>query len=170
MEQEATHTQRKRPLWFRLLVGAKPSRTFARIVIVIAAAFVLMKWVVAPIKVTGNSMEPTYKNGQINIINRLAYLRDQPQRGDIVAVQFAGPKAYLLKRIVGLPGETVEIKLGRIYINGERLEEPYARGLVPWKVKPDLLEPHQYMVIGDNRKISDFHFKYDYQIIGKVLF
>ncbi|MGV3773317.1 MAG: signal peptidase I [Verrucomicrobiales bacterium] len=169
MENEVIQAQRERPLWLRLIVGGNPSWTVVRIAIFLVAVVILMKWIILPIRVTGNSMEPTYWNGQVNIVNRLSYFKAQPQRGDVVAVEFAG-KTLLLKRIVGLPGELVYIHSGRIFVNHEPLEEPYAKGKIPWKMKPEKLEPNQYLVIGDNRPVSDLHFKYNYQILGKVLF
>lgn len=170
MENEVAQPQLKRPLWLRLIVGGNTQFTIVRIVAFLCVVFILLKWVFLPIRVTGNSMEPTYLNGQINLVNRLSYLKRSPQRGDIVAVEFAGQEALLLKRIVALPGETVYILNGQIYVNHEPLNEPYALGKIPWKIAPEKLDPNQYMVIGDNRRVSDHHFRYDYQIIGKVLF
>ena len=72
-------------------------------------------------------MLPTYHDGQINFLNRLAYLRHEPQRGDVVGIRYSGDSILLLKRIVGLPGEEVSFDEGKLFINGKPLEEPYVK-------------------------------------------
>jgi signal peptidase I len=69
-----------------------------------------------------------------------------------------------------LPGEVLTIRNGEIYINGKRLDEPYTKGRTNFKSRDNLLEPNQYWLIGDNREVSEQYFKYDYQIVGKLLF
>jgi len=73
-------------------------------------------------------MLPTYKENGVNFVNRLAYLFHEPRRGDVVAIRMlAGGHVMYMKRIVGLPGETVTFHQGRLYINGQPLDEPYVK-------------------------------------------
>jgi signal peptidase I len=105
--------------------------------------------------VDGPSMRPTLASGEWIIINRLAYKLGAPQRGDVIV--FLPPTNAqtddLIKRIIGLPGETVEIRSGKIYVDGAQLTEEYAKG----KSFPDNrwdLGPDQLFVMGDNRELS----------------
>ncbi|MDX1952933.1 MAG: signal peptidase I [Verrucomicrobiota bacterium] len=160
------------PLWVRLVVGRNPGLTLIRTAIWILASIILFKFVLVPIRVKGNSMHPTYRDGRINVINRYSYYRAKPKRGDVVGVTLSGNNLLLLKRIVGLPGETISVREGRFFINGELLEEPYANGLIPWTFRGGevQLKADQYLVIGDNRPLSSTHLKFENEILGKVLF
>src|SRR5262245_20586442 len=94
-----------------VIIGRRPLWTLVRIVVIIVAALVIFKYVLSPpVRVSGISMLPTYRNGQINFLNRLAYRRHPPERGDIVGIRYSGEHVMLLKRIVGLPGETIAFK------------------------------------------------------------
>ncbi len=165
------------PLWSRLIFGKNPNITLLRIFILTMVSIVVFKFILLPIRVTGDSMFPTYKNGQVRFANRLAYLRHSPERGDVVAVDYQGQRVLLLKRIIGLPGERFHVFNGEVYINGELLSEPYAHGKIPGPTGTGLgmtretinLGPTEYAVIGDNRPISEGFFKYRQQIVGKVL-
>ena len=98
--------------WGRLLIGRNPAVTVVRLVVLVALSFVLFKGVLIPVRVTGRSMEPTYRDGRVNFINRLAYHRGAPQRGDVVGLRRAPSRLLVLKRIVGMPGERVSIRQG----------------------------------------------------------
>src|SRR5439155_14673071 len=113
--------------WGRMLVGRRPARTLARLIVLILVSFVLFKFLFLPIRVVGNSMVPTYHNGRINLINRLAFHWHPPKRGHVVAVQLDRSRLVLLKRVVGLPGERIAIRAGRVLMNGWTLDEPHAR-------------------------------------------
>jgi signal peptidase I len=170
METEEVRTQASRPpLWLRLVFGSNPSWTILRILVLIVATFILFKFVLGLIRVTGSSMFPTFKDGQVKVVYKLAYRSQPPARGDIVALYLVGKQVLLLKRVVGLPGETVQVAAGAIYINGSKLEEPYAHGKIPRNKRPFTLEPHQYFLTGDNREVSEDFTKYDYDIFGKVI-
>ena len=165
-------TAQKPPLpWYiRVIAGKNPLITLARAIVWALLIVVLFKFVLVGIRVRGESMEPTFHDGQIKFINRLAYMRGEPKRGDVVAVRAPGLRAVFLKRIVGLPGEHVSIRRGLVYINGERLDEPYAKGVITSIPQSQFdLEPHQFWVIGDNRPISEQWKKFDYSIIGKLI-
>ena len=149
-----------RPHWLQVLtIGRRPKSTLIRIAGLVVVCFVTFKFILLPIRVDGISMEPTYHTGQINCINRLAYLWHEPQRGDIVSVRLsqadglAGPSLMYMKRIIGLPGETVAFHGGQAFINGQPLAEPYVQRPCHWEHEPVLCGPDQYYVVGDNRSM-----------------
>src|SRR3989440_12938563 len=108
-----------RTSWLQIvIIGRNPRVTLVRIVVLVVACIVVSKYVLLPIRIEGGSMLPTYHNG-VNFVNRLAYLSHEPRRGDVIGIRLAGHSIMFLKRIVGLPGETVAFHRGRVYINGE---------------------------------------------------
>jgi signal peptidase I len=139
------------PLWKRLVFGRRLERTLLRAAVLALVVFLVSKFMLVPVRISGESMEPTYRNGRVNCINRLAYRWSRPQRGDVVAVRLSGPHVMLFKRVVGLPGETVAIERGFVVIDGKPLSEPYVKERAAWHLSPLRLEPDEYMVIGDNR-------------------
>ena len=156
--------------WMIALFGRHPEWTAARVVTLLVVTFVLWKFVAFPIRVRGHSMEPTYRDERINVVNRLAYVRHAPRRGDVVAIRLAGESVVLLKRIIGLPGEKLTIKDGVVRIDGEPLDEPYLHDHLPWEDARMLLDDDEYFVVGDNRRNSDFGTVTMDIIIGKVVF
>lgn len=159
--------------WRRLVVGRHPRRTLVRAAALAVTAFVVFKFVLLPVRISGESMAPTYRDGQINCLNRLAYRWHPPRRGDVVGVMTSGPHNLFLKRIVGLPGETIAIHQGVVLINGRPLAEPYVQAREPWEVPARELGPGEYFVIGDNRGMAQeahtFGVARAHQIAGKVL-
>ena len=143
-----------------LLIGRRPKATLVRIAVLVVACFVTFKFILLPIRIDGISMLPTYHTGQVNCINRLAYLRHEPQRGDIISVRLAGTSVMYMKRIIGLPGETVAFHDGHAFINGQLLDEPYVKQRCDWEKEPVVCGPNQYYVVGDNRSMPfDLHTK-----------
>ncbi len=104
-------------------------------------------------------MEPTYPKTGVNFCWRGRYWFSAPQRHDIVVVRYID-KVLLLKRIVALPGETVEFRGGTLYINGKPLHEPYVKTQCDWELEPRLVKKGHVYVIGDNRamQIQQHHF------------
>ena len=163
-----------RPHWLRVLaVGRRPKATLVRIAVLVVTCFVTFKFILLPIRVEGISMQPTYHTGEIDCVNRLAYLRHEPQRGDVVSVRLAGTSVMYLKRIIGLPGETVAFHGGRAFINGQPLDEPYVKFRCDWEHEPIQCGPDQYYVVGDNRSMPfELHTQGRAdrdRIIGKIL-
>jgi len=158
----------------RLVFGRHPRRTAVRILVLATLSFVIFHWVLIPIRAEGFSMEPTYRSGSLKFVNRLAYQRRKPDRGDIVAIKLAGPHVLYVKRIIGLPGERISIAQGQVFINGAPLEEPYVRNRRPWDVMEVTLTAREYFVIGDNRGMRaadhDFGRADVSRILGKVIF
>ncbi len=155
MENSNSAAEETKPLWFRLVVGRNPRLTLVRLVVLVLTSFVMFKVVLAPIRVTGISMQPTYRDGQINFVNRFAYHSSSPRRGDVVGIRAADQLQILyLKRIIGLPGETVSIRGGKVLADGKTLEEPYIKDQKPWRIEATKLQMDEYVVIGDNRTME----------------
>lgn len=112
-------------------------------------------------EVDGSSMEPTLTNGDNLIVDKLSYRFRDPERFDIIVFPYKHKaKTYYIKRIIGLPGETVQIdEQGNIYINGEILSESYGREIIKAEniglaAEPIVLGEDEYFVMGDNRNNS----------------
>lgn len=108
----------------------------------------------------GDSMEVTLSDGDVIIVNKFAYLLRPPKRGDVVVFKQSGNEHdyYDIKRVVGLPGETVQIMDGAVYINGELMPEKIncEKMLIPGLAKDRFtLEEEEYFVLGDNRNNSE---------------
>jgi len=105
-------------------------------------------------------MEPTYHDGGVNFCWRLRYLFSEPKRFDVVAVRFAGIKVMLLKRVVAREGEQVEFRDGKLFIDGQEIEEFYIRYPCNWNLPPRRVEKDCVYVVGDNRNmpIENHHF------------
>lgn len=120
--------------------------------------FALLNVLTGRFQVRGSSMEPTLHNGQYLIVSKLAYWFHPPERGDIIV--FHPPNSIsddYIKRIVGLPGEHVEIENGEIIVDNIPLEEPYIVNRTPYEGSWNL-EADEYFVLGDNRgNSSDSH-------------
>jgi signal peptidase I len=101
--------------------------------------------------VVGNSMLPTLKSGDVLLVDRLAYKNTEPHRGDIVIARYAAE--LIVKRIVGLPGEELEVRAGTLYINGTPHREGYRTGEGILDVAKGKLFDGDFATLGDNRAI-----------------
>lgn len=138
----------------RILFGSNPRRTSVRVLVLVVISFVLFTWVLLPVRAEGISMQPTYESGSFRLVNRLSFLGDGPQRGDIIAIRLAGERVVYVKRVIGLPGERLEIVDGQVLINGTPLDEPYVRNRKPWTLAEVTMAPDEYFVVGDNRGMN----------------
>jgi signal peptidase I len=164
------------PAWLRIaLIGRKPKRTLIRAAVLAVLCYVFFKFFIfkfflLPVRTEGNSMFPTYHDWGVNFVYRLAYRHAEPQRGDVVGIRMAGPSIMLMKRIVGLPGETVAFDHGVLLVNGAPIAEPYLKHHSPAPpLEPVTLDSHQYYVIGDNRMNSDRGRIDRDRIVGKIV-
>lgn len=127
------------------------------VIVVFAAAFFIILFVGQRTVVSGSSMQPTLNNGDNLIVDKLTYRFQEPERFDIIVFPYQDG-TYYIKRIIGLPGETVRIdEEGSIYINGERLQESYGKEVIKnpgCAIKEITLDDDSYFVLGDNRNKS----------------
>jgi len=138
-----------------------------------AVLFLVINTLSARVRVDGFSMRPTLQDGEFVLVNRLAYHLGQPQRGDIIVFHFPlDPSQDLIKRVIGLPGDDVQVQNGVVSVNGTLLPEPYIAAAPiyngNWQVVDGTL-----FVLGDNRNdSSDSHawgaVPYE-NIIGKAI-
>ena len=131
------------------------------LLVVLALTFLIVTYVGQRTKVIGSSMEPMLEDGDNLIVDKISYRFRDPQRYDIIVFPFQDQEnTYYIKRIIGLPGETVQIdQQGNIYINGELLQENYGREViradtVGIAANPIVLGEDEYFVMGDNRNNS----------------
>lgn len=138
---------------------------FFYLVIALAIALVVRFFIAAPYIVVGSSMEPDFDNWNYLIVDRLTYKFSEPQRGDVIVLDLPhNTGRALIKRVIGLPGETIEIRgpepivtiIHDAHSEGLTLDEPYVipanhGGATDITVS---LGPDQYFVLGDNRKVS----------------
>ena len=128
------------------------------IAFVLVLTWVIITFVGQRTRVDGRSMMNTLHDGDNLIVEKLSYRFSDPKRFDIIVFPPTGKKEYYIKRIIGLPGETVQIdENGNIYINGELLEENYGAETIqnPGRAaNPITLGDDEYFVMGDNRNNS----------------
>lgn len=128
------------------------------ILVMLLAVFLIVEYVGQRTQVSGSSMEDTLHNGDNLIVDKISYRFRDPERFDIIVFPpNENEKTYYIKRIIGLPGETVQIVDGKIYINGEVLEENYGKEVIKRADRastPIVLGGDEYFVLGDNRNKS----------------
>lgn len=164
---EASQQKRKRSGFFRFLVDILET------LILSVVLFVGINLVSARIRVDGDSMKPTLASGEYVIVSRLSYRLGTPERGDIIVFHFPrDPQEEYIKRIIGLPGDEVEVQNGSVFVNGQKLDESYLQVKTDyygtWRVPAG-----QLFVLGDNRNnSSDSHdwgtVPMDY-VVGKAI-
>jgi len=119
--------------------------------------FVLVNTVTGRFRIDGSSMEPNLHDGEYVIVNRISYRLHQPDRGDVIVFKKEGSREFI-KRIVGLPGDTVQVQGARVIVNGTPLTEPYIAQPPAYTMEPRKIAPNEYFVLGDNRNnSSDSH-------------
>lgn len=125
------------------------------IVIPVVAALLIHQYLFTFARVDGDSMLDTLHENNIMGVSRLHYRLNEPQRGEIITCNYPGEGNKLfVKRIIGLPGETVELRAGTVYINGEPIDEPYLTRVSGDDFGPYLVGEDEVFVMGDNRPVS----------------
>jgi signal peptidase I len=145
-------------------------------VVAIALALAVQAYAVKPYRIPSASMASTLRPGDRVLVNRVVYRLRDPQRGDVLVFRFPGDRSVVfIKRVVGVPGDVLRVKDGRLYVNGERVREPYVHRTGgspdptlamppldgstmprPWSLtSPYTVPPDSYFVMGDNRTDSD---------------
>ena len=130
--------------------------------IVFVAAVAICYFLFQPFVVEGSSMEPNYHNGEYLFIEKVSYRLHEPKRGDVVVFKYPNsPNVNYIKRIIGLPGETVRIENGLVTVDGKALSEPYLAKDTKTYVHGNsngtfeiTIPDNKYLVLGDNREHS----------------
>lgn len=128
--------------------------------IAVAVVLPVRTWVAEPVYVASPSMEPSLRTGTLLILDKLTLRLRPPRRGDVLSFRSPVADQDLLKRVIALPGETVEMREKSVFINGKALEEPYAvhsragERLEGDTFAPLVVPPQSYFVLGDNRDES----------------
>jgi len=128
-----------------------------KIIIISLAIIVPIRYfLIQPFFVKGASMEPNFLDGDYLIIDEISYRFESPQRGEVVIFRYPlEPSQFFIKRVIGLPGENVEVRDGKVYINGGELNESkYLQGIETVGNIEVKLSENEYFVLGDNRNAS----------------
>ena len=138
--------EKEKPFW-QELIGY---------ILLIVIVIVIKKYVISPIRVNGISMVPTLEDSDYMLLNKFKYNVSSIERFDIVVIDCDND--YIIKRIIGLPGETIEYKDNKLYVNGKYVAEDYTREVMPdYNIKEigsKTVPKGQYFVLGDNRPVS----------------
>lgn len=155
----------------------------AALMLVFAAAIVLLvcTFLFQPIRVSGDSMNDTLASGELMLVTKPEYLFGEPRAGDVIICKYPGRTETFVKRLMGVPGDVIEVRENVVYRNGAALQEAYLspeRNQDGFSMEPFTLEADEYFVMGDNRDNShDSRNYYGYdspvalardQIIGHV--
>lgn len=167
-EQPAQDAPKRR--WFKK--KEKVKKTFKQelvewivtIVAALAIALVIRTFLFEPVRVDGRSMLETLQNGEIMFVTKPEYLAGDPQRFDVVICHYPDRgNTNFVKRVVGLPGDTVEVKDGYLYVNGEKHEEEYLTYRPNYNLAAYTVPEDMFFVLGDNRSNSN-----DSHLIGPI--
>lgn len=138
-------------------------------IIIVVVVVLIRTFIATPVRVDGDSMNKTFKNGDILILYKLSEIK----RFDVIVLHEEKDNEKIIKRIIGMPGDTVAIKDGEIYINDEKIDDKYAYGMTS-DYDRITLKSDEYFILGDNRLISKdsryFGPIKEKEIKGKVIF
>lgn len=149
MKHKSSH---KFPTWLIVLgvIGA-----FLFIVIPLVVFFLIK-----PVQIAGRAMEPNYRMKEYYLTDRQAYLFATPKRSDVVVYRynFEGKNVLIISRVIGIPGDRIETRNGELWINGQKLDEPYlelnTKTTIAGQDFNRVLSDQEYFVLGDNREHS----------------
>lgn len=135
--------------------------TFA---VAIALALVIRTFIFEPVRVDGHSMDYTLADNEYMIVTKYDYLLGEPERFDVIICHYPERgRTNFVKRLVGMPGDTVSMLNGTLYVNGEAIDEPYITNKANYNMQAYTLKDDEYFVLGDNRSSSN-----DSHIIGPI--
>ncbi|MBC9783380.1 signal peptidase I [Heliobacterium chlorum] len=145
------------------------------VLIAVVLAFVIRFFLFQPFYIPSGSMEPTLMPLDRIIVSKVNYYFSEPKRGDIIVFRYPLDESRdFVKRVIALGGETVEIRNNQLYVNGEKISEPYLPPLKMEDFGPKAVPEGQLFVMGDNRNHSDDSRRWGFvprnNIIGKAVF
>ena len=136
--------------------GSAAREVLQTLLVALILALAIRAFVVESFLVDGVSMEPTLHDGERLLVDKLSYRWHPPRRFDIVVFRYPqDPSRDFIKRVIALPGETVEIQEGKVYVDGRLLDEPYLESRGQDFYPPTTVPPGHVFVLGDNRPHSD---------------
>ena len=131
-------------------------RDLIETMVLVAIAFLVVNALIGRFRIEQVSMQPNLHEGEYVIVDKVSYALRQPERGEIVVLKNPNPgQPDLIKRVIGLPGETIDVRGGQAYVNGQPLTEPYIRQPMASDFPATQLQAGQYFVMGDNRNNSE---------------
>jgi len=131
-------------------------REIALTLILAIVIFFLLQTTVQSFIIVGSSMQPNFQEGERLLINKVVYKFRQPERGEVIIFHLpSGQQADYIKRVIGLPGDSIEVKDGAVYVNGSKLDEPYIRDSPRYTFHLLVVLDNEYFVLGDNRNNSN---------------
>jgi signal peptidase I len=131
-------------------------RDLIETMVLVAIAFLVVNALIGRFRIEQVSMQPNLHEGEYVIVDKVSYAFRQPERGEIIVLKNPAPSdPDLIKRVIGLPGETIEVRGGQVYINSQPLMEPYIRQPMGQEQTSLTLQADQYFVMGDNRSNSE---------------
>jgi signal peptidase I len=145
-EEPVSKTQFVARVMWELVIAICPALLVALFINVFVAEAALVEH--------GPSMEPNLYRGDRVMTEKVSYLLHPPHRGDVVVVDRPGNEVSLIKRVVALPGETVEVRGGHTFINGQPIEEPWVTHFGGPNYPPRVVPPDHVFILGDNRGSS----------------
>ncbi|MFZ1757443.1 MAG: signal peptidase I [Caldilineaceae bacterium] len=138
------------PHWFGVMVREVVETVGLAVII-----FLIIRIGIQNYRIEGQSMEPNFHDGEYLIVNKLAYRLGEYERGDVIVFQYPNdPSKDYIKRVIGLPGDTVEIRGGQLFVNGNQIEEPYEHMPNVRDEPPVIVDADHLYVMGDNRPAS----------------
>lgn len=136
--------------WFGMMVRETVETVGLALII-----FLIIRVGIQNYRIEGASMEPNFHDGEYLIVNKLAYRLGEYERGDVIVFKYPNdPSKDYIKRVIGLPGDTVEIRSGQLFVNSVQIEEPYEHMPNARDESPVVVEPGHLYVMGDNRPAS----------------
>ena len=148
--EENTKGAPKKPLWREIVEWVLV------IVVAVVAALLIRTFIFEPVRVDGNSMLETLHNNEYMIVTKYQYLFGDPERFDVIICHYPGRgRTNFVKRVVGIPGDTVAVHGGVLYVNGEAVEEEYIDYRPNYEYPETVVEEGHYFVLGDNRSNSN---------------
>lgn len=147
----------------RLAALGPALRELVETILLTLVIFFIIRFAVENYKIEGYSMLPNFQDGQFLLVNKISYMIGHPQRGDVIVFHFPlnTTKNYI-KRVIGLPGEKIQVKQGRVYVNDLLIEErypPHGLNEADYDWGPSTVAADEYFVLGDNRpESSDSHY------------